>query len=68
MYLPIQRQPVQRTLAGQPCANHMSSSVGGPDADPSGQSFRAGEYGVQPSGFDVGSAISSILPILASFF
>ncbi len=68
MYLPIQREPVQRTLAGQPCASQRS---GGPanGADPYGQGIRASEYGVQPSGgVDWGSLVNTAIPILASLF
>ena len=48
MYLPMQREPVRRTLAGQP---GMSESRGfATGGDSSGLGVRAGEYGVQPSG------------------
>jgi hypothetical protein len=67
MHLPIQREPVQRTLAGQPCAAESRGFATG--ADSSGQGVRAGEYGVQPSGgVDWGSIASAAIPILASLF
>jgi len=42
MYVPMQREPVQRPLAGQPFVNQSKEW-----ATPS--CMRAGEYGVQPS-------------------
>ena len=68
MYLPMQCQPVQRRLAGQPCASQTSSSANGANADSSGQGIRPSEYGVQPSGANVGNIITGILQGLSSFF
>ena len=67
MYMPMQKEPVQRTLAGQPCVNQRSGGAAN-GADACGQGYRAGEYGVQPSGgIDWGSIINTALPIISSF-
>jgi hypothetical protein len=67
MYLPMQREPVQRRLAGQPCAHQTGNPGNDPNADANGQSFRGGEYGVQPSGVDWSQVVNTGLGILSSF-
>jgi hypothetical protein len=65
MYLPMQREPVQRTLAGQPCAHQTSTPVDASNVHPSDQTFRASQYGVQPSGgVNWGDVLSTVMSFL----
>ncbi|MGE5194231.1 MAG: hypothetical protein ACM3U2_17195 [Deltaproteobacteria bacterium] len=68
MYLPMQREPVQRSIVGCPSASQ-SSAPGGPSSG-------ATAPGVEPSGwFDdvlggiqkVGQVAGTVAPILGSF-
>ena len=63
MRLPIQSQPVQRTIPTQPFAQQ--GPGGTADGEPGGQ---PSSYGVQPSGIDWGSIVNTALPIIASLF
>jgi hypothetical protein len=63
MYVPIQSQPVQRTISGQP---YRGDKVVTDEIDERGgergHSFGAYGYGgVQPSGVDWGSLLGSVL-------
>jgi len=58
MHLPIQSQPVQRTIVGQRNASRGDARGGANNAIAGDQGVRPSEHGVQPS-FD----FTSLLPI-----
>jgi hypothetical protein len=62
MYLPMQSEPVQRTVAGQPSAERDQAAA----KEAGGQGVAASEFGIQPSGFDWGSLIGPALGALTS--
>jgi len=61
MYLPIQSEPVQRSTVGQP-----SPYAGGANGDAAPGGVVVSEHGIDPSGFDLGSFLGSILPPIAT--
>jgi hypothetical protein len=61
MHFPMQREPVQRPLAGQPFVNQSKDSAVVLASDRHASAMRPGEYGVQPS-----FSWTSLLPILAT--
>ncbi len=67
MYLPRQREPVQRTLVGRPYVSRGDGSTC-EWAEVTEQAVRAGEAGVQPSGVNWGQVAGSLLPVIASLF
>jgi hypothetical protein len=64
MYLPMQRESVQRTLAGQPFANQPNGSAWAHSADPN----RSDRSGIMPSGYGVQPSFSfgDLLPIITT--
>jgi hypothetical protein len=65
MRLPLQSQPVQRTIPTQPFAQQ--GPGGSADGERGVQPSSYG-YGVQPSGVNWGQVIQSTLPLISSFF
>ncbi len=70
MYLPMQSEPVQRTIPGQPLANSFNGATSNDRGSAGGQGVEASQYGVEPS-IDWGKLAGGLLntlPGLISLF